>query len=37
MVLVIEIILAALVHNPDQIVLGGSRVGEYPIDFAEDE
>jgi len=36
MVFVIQIILATLIDDSDQIILGRSRIGENPVDFASD-
>ncbi len=34
---VIEVILAALIDDPHQIIFGRSRIGKNPIDLAGDE
>src|SRR5450759_3527693 len=35
--LVIEVILAAFINDPDQVVFGRSWIGENPIDLAGDQ
>ncbi len=37
MAFVIQVILTAFIHDPDQIILRRARIGENPIDFAADE